>query len=579
MIPGLQFVSLLMFIFACSTEETVPQPDIPTLDRTGFQQTAPPTAGTLSGDDSVQFARILTNSCGIPDPAIDRANPHRGQDLAPVVHEIHAGLTSLPPTDPFKVEPELASSYTVSDESQTYEFSLRQNLKFSDGSPLNASDVKWSWERALRMSHGRGRATRVLGKVAGANDIIGRYEGGELLGVEVIDDRRLIVRLVTPNPMFPAMISDPIASVLKETNVESWPIQWDNRSGIGGARAEFKPNVLPVGAGPFKLEWFESEGQYTRCRLVSNEHYWGETPQLDSVDYLTFSQEIPDPDDYNAVVNRLMREGRIDWIRVAASGFDDLAREMQPLNVQPHIEVGPPAIAYLAFNPSVAPFDDVNFRRALIAASDVSPFDIPGSATTTNRLMPLSLQLHESEIARLPYDPADAHTRLESVDLSSNVPIIYHSAELGWFFDSIGKVFDGWFDILGINVLHSSDDGSVPRSKRQMLFERYTPEYPDPHAVLARIPFLFDDIDLSSEQQRLQALIDDATSERDDAERARKYDVAEEYILEQALVLPVWNFESPAYHLLQPWVHNFHIPRYAGSVFRHIELSDSVPAR
>ena len=382
----------------------------------------------------MRFASILTNSCGIPDPAIDRANPHRGRDLAPVVHEIHAGLTSLPPTDPFKVEPELASTYTVSDNGLIYEFSLRKNLKFSDGSPLSAWDVKWSWERALRMAHGRSRATRVLGDIAGAGEIIGRYEGGELSGVEVIDDQRLIVQLAMPRPSFPAMISDPIASVIKETNVDSWPISWDNGRDIGGPAVEFKPEELPVGAGPFKLEWFESRGLFTQCRLASNKHYWGEPPQLERVNYMAISQEISGPDDYNATVNRLMRERRIDWIRVAASEFDDLAREMQTLDVQPHIEVGPPAIAYLAFNPNAAPFDDVNFRRAVIAASDTSPFDLPGSVTTATRLMPESLRLQDSGMARFPYDPADARTRLAGSNISSDILIIHRSLESGWFF-------------------------------------------------------------------------------------------------------------------------------------------------
>ncbi|RYY08489.1 MAG: ABC transporter substrate-binding protein, partial [Alphaproteobacteria bacterium] len=58
--------------------------------------------------------------------------------------------TLLLPADDGKggTEPGLATGYTVSDDGKTVTFTLRPDIKFADGSPIEASDVKWSLDRA-----------------------------------------------------------------------------------------------------------------------------------------------------------------------------------------------------------------------------------------------------------------------------------------------------------------------------------------------------------------------------------------------------------------------------------------------
>src|ERR1700753_2533318 len=56
--------------------------------------------------------------------------------------------TLLLPTDDGKgVQPGLASAWTVSPDGKTVTLTLRDNIKFSDGSPITAQDVKWSLDR------------------------------------------------------------------------------------------------------------------------------------------------------------------------------------------------------------------------------------------------------------------------------------------------------------------------------------------------------------------------------------------------------------------------------------------------
>ena len=107
--------------------------------------------------------------CGSPDPAIDFASEYSSLNGAPLVTEIDAGLTRIvdDPSSPFELE--LADSYNVSLDGLEYEFILRNDLKFSDGSPLTSGDFKWSWERSLKKSEAGSRARDVFGLIEGAD--------------------------------------------------------------------------------------------------------------------------------------------------------------------------------------------------------------------------------------------------------------------------------------------------------------------------------------------------------------------------------------------------------------------------
>ncbi len=78
------------------------------------------------------------------DPALNSAT-----NGARVLQAAHAGLMGyIPNGETAEVGPELAESYTVSEDGLTYTFTLRPGLKWSDGSDFSASEVVFSWNRA-----------------------------------------------------------------------------------------------------------------------------------------------------------------------------------------------------------------------------------------------------------------------------------------------------------------------------------------------------------------------------------------------------------------------------------------------
>ena len=141
--------------------------------------------------------------------------------------------------DATDVEPDLAESWTISDDGLTYTFKLRKGLKFSDGSPLTAGDVKFSLER-LRDKEGS--------IMAGMFSVLGN--------IDTPDDRTVVVTLKQQSAPALAAFAMFSAAILPQQVVEE-------------RGEDFGSN--PVGAGAFMLEeWKRGES----LKLVKNPHYW-----------------------------------------------------------------------------------------------------------------------------------------------------------------------------------------------------------------------------------------------------------------------------------------------------------------
>lgn len=151
-------------------------------------------------------------------------------------------------------------------------------------SPLTADDVKWSWERALLPETGARRAGAVLGDIAGATELMAG-DTGELTGVTVVDDSTLEVALERRQPNFPALLADPLASVLSPDNVANWgTVNWSEllRGGSYESEWDLVFDELLVGTGPFRIVELDWE---TEATLEPNPFYWGGEPQIDSLTF------------------------------------------------------------------------------------------------------------------------------------------------------------------------------------------------------------------------------------------------------------------------------------------------------
>ena len=320
--------------------------------------------------------------CRIADPAIDGAIEGFGITDMPLVTEIHAGLMKFSDDPNAFVQLELAESYGIQENGLVYEFILRNDLKFSDGTPLTASDVKWSWERALKKSYLGGRGSDIFGLIEGA-ETIASDDSDDLKGVVVVDDRTLEVRLTKPRAEFTALLADPVASVLKKDNVVDWGDPWENPGGQSSG-VRFSDFNMPVGAGPFKLVDYvvgHVPGNGS-CSIVRNPQYWGRPAYLDAVwfrldvmkrqtegsgDKIMY-QSLTDPlafaseEVYFEALDYITDESEID------PDYPDII-EVEGADFSLYQNI--PVISFLVLNAAAPPLDDLHFRRALVASADV----------------------------------------------------------------------------------------------------------------------------------------------------------------------------------------------------------------
>ena len=508
-----------------------------------------------------------------------------------ILTEIYAGLTRLTddPNVPFELD--MAERYSVRDGGVVYEFVLRKGLKFSDGTPVTASDFKWSWKRALSVSSrsATDEVSGVLGIIDGADEVLsGRSD--ELSGIEVIDDRTFSVRLNRKRADFMLILASPVASVLSRRNVESWGVDWTLRErqhqDTGGEL--FKLNELPLGTGSFKLAEFDVYSD--RYRIVRNEHYHGRSAYLEGVEFVTeiFVDGIVEGwDGMRRMAETAFLEGSIDIDSLPRPGleYDDRSSGIDASNYY-RVET-PGFIGLLVFNPSLPPYNDRNFRRALVAAIDldrvlevhgydraesISTYDTAGESSGAS-LIPSDEEEARAELAKSKY-----FDELDSLDLT------FHYDTQGGFSEEIRRIVEMWEDELGVNadyryVIPARYNELMEVNDVEAILLSFHPDYPDQHAIFGVFETMFGDRASSPELTVVEEMLEDAVTELDPILRGQKYLELERYLLENAIAVPLWRAVPEYYIAVQPWVHDYHVPKWGGARFEDTWFDDKAPDR
>ncbi|MBW2029827.1 MAG: peptide ABC transporter substrate-binding protein [Deltaproteobacteria bacterium] len=250
-----------------------------------------------------------------------------------IFYNIYQGLLRYPPGKTNLV-PGLAESYYISPDGKEYVFILRKGLKFTDGTPFNASAVKWSIDRVIAL---KGDPSWLV------SDFVE--------GVEVVDD--YVVKFVLKNPVayFPSLV----ASVpYYPVNPNVYP-----RDKIIRDPSELKGGRL-VGLGPYNVVSFKRDQEIV---LEANPNYYGEKPKTERIVIRYFA---------DATTMRLaLEKGEVDFVFKTLNPSD--INDLQKSDKIRTIKAQGPYIRYICFLTDTPPFNDKILRQAVAAAVNRPP--------------------------------------------------------------------------------------------------------------------------------------------------------------------------------------------------------------
>ncbi|QHQ15339.1 oligopeptide ABC transporter substrate-binding protein OppA [Pectobacterium parmentieri] len=242
------------------------------------------------------------------------------------------------------IQPRLAERWDNKDNT-VWTFHLRPDIKWSDGSPLTADDVVYSWRRL-----GDPKTLSPYGSyiasmyVKNAADIMAGKKAPDTLGIKALDSHTVEVTLERPLSYFLEMSAYHVLVPLPKAVLEKYPENWTQ---VGHF----------VSSGPYTMsEWVVNE------RIVGkrNSQYWDDAHTvINKVTYLPISSQA-------AELNRY-KSGEIDITGLLSPvQFASLQKEYpQEVKVSPLLST-----YFYQFNTQKPPFDDVRVRRALDLSLD-----------------------------------------------------------------------------------------------------------------------------------------------------------------------------------------------------------------
>ncbi len=413
------------------------------------------------------------------DPALVLA---ADQPSMSAVEMIYSGLVTL--NDNLQVQPQLAQSWSVSQDGLTYTFHLRHNLKFSDGTPLSATDVAYSIDRALQPATKSTVAPIYLSLIKDSDKMLGGFIP-TLINDSLItpDANTLVISIKKRAPYFLAMVTYPCSFVVEKRLIDTYKTAFTDHLTEGGS------------TGPFKVS------QYTHGKeidFVPNSNYYGPQPQLHKVVFPFYQQSDNAYHDYLT--------GKVDTVGIPVSTFAN-DKKRNDFHQIPQLWIN-----YYTMNYLVKPFDNIHIRQAFALAIDKAAIatDVwKGTVLPTNHIVPQGMPGFNPNLTspdgtqslkgNLAQARALLQMGLKEENLAALPPIkltYATSANVAYFDQEVTAMIKMWHDVLGVTVTPVAIDynslltqvtlATGNAAGLQFWGLTWVAEYPDPQDWLTR---------------------------------------------------------------------------------------------
>ena len=429
-----------------------------------------------------------------------------------VLNNLMEGLTKF--DESLEAQPALAESWQVSEDGTTYTFKIRENVKWSDGQPLTAKDFEYSWKRILNPATG-GHYAYFLYDIENAEEYnTGKIDDPNKVGVKVLDDNTLEVKLRRPASYFPSTLVFMSTFPMRQDVVEKHGIRWTEPENI-------------VTVGPYKLS---SWRHHDNMLLTINENYWGEKPTIKNV-------------------NMVMNENPSSALALYESGELDFAdsKSIPPLEV-PRLRIiedftTTPQFRtnYIAFNVEKPPFNNPLVRKAFSASIDRKSIIglIQGAGITTTSWIPKDMLAYNAEIG-VGFDPEQAKKWLAEAGYPDGKG--FPEITFLWPDVSFNRVIaealqSMWKEYLGIKVNLINEEwkvylSTINTNPPEIHRAGWGADFPDPHNFMSLFTCNSGNNRTGWCNKEYDALVEAAAAETDPDKRIVLYNQAQKILTE-----------------------------------------------
>ena len=488
---------------------------------------------TISARSEEPAGGVLRLSGDMP-PTLDPAMVQDATSAAYVVN-LFSGLISL--NSKLEVVPDLATGWEVSGDGRIYTFTLRSDATFQDGKRITAADFVYSIERACSPELQSPVAAAYLGDVVGVAEYAeGRAE--HISGISAPTEETLRIEIDAPKAYFLPKLTYSTAFVVDKAQIEAQGDSW-----------LAKPN----GSGPFVLSSVERE----RIVLVRNEHYYGERPALERVEFI-LSGGVP---------ITMYENDELDIVEVTPNDIDRVLDPDNPLHLE-HRLVPELSVQYLGLNCNLPPFDDIAVRQAFAHAIDkrkLADLVLKGTASVAKGILPPTMPDYDETLEGLSYDPERARQLLASSRYggAGAMPkvVLAVSGTSGQMSSFVEAILDMIEKNLGIAMTVEEVEWSdflldLNEGRYQLFSSGWIADYPDPQDFL---DILFHSASsqnhMGYRNEEVDKLLERAQVEGDPLQRRELYRQAERIIVSEAAWVPLTN--SINHYLVKPYVRGF----------------------
>ena len=287
-----------------------------------------------------------------------------------------------------EVIPGLAESWEVSDDGRTVTFNLRKGVKFHSNDSFtpsrdfNADDVIFSFDRQKNDDH-------PYNKVSGGTwEYFDSMSMPDLIdSIEKVDDYTVKFNLTRPEAPIIANMAMDFASIVSAEYADAM---------LEAGTPEML-NQAPVGTGPFAFQAYQKDAV---IRYLRNDDYWGDPAKVESLIFAITPDASVRYQKVQAGECHVMAYPNPADIQAMQDASDVVVMEQEGLNV-----------GYLAYNTTVAPYDNANVRRALNMAIDkqaIIDVVFQGSGQIAKNPIPPTMWSYDENTVDDEYNPEQA---------------------------------------------------------------------------------------------------------------------------------------------------------------------------